>query len=183
MLPEGQWKLYGYTFERAEQLEPLPPDEEDEPPQQTPGKQPSSINGAEATPDAQKTNPPPTTGPVWTLTAQAMIDYKPVTVRSGQTAVMPFGPPYTPTVSGSNLENTKDGKRLSLAVRLVGSVGEICTSTTVNGRRARGPGSRLPIRKARSSKRAVSSMAEDTCAGTRGECHPSWPTNITSASR
>ncbi|HBO44114.1 MAG TPA: hypothetical protein DD670_09320 [Planctomycetaceae bacterium] len=139
VLPEGQWKLYGYTLECAEQLEPLPPDEDDEPPQQTPGKQPSSIHGAEAKPDAQKTNPPPSIGPMWTLTAQAMIDYKPVTVRSGQTVVMPFGPPYTPTVSGSNLENSKDGKRLSLGVRLVGSVGEVCTSTTVDGRRAPRP--------------------------------------------
>jgi hypothetical protein len=139
VLPEGQWKLYGYTIERAEQLEPLPPDDEDEPPQQTPGKQPSSIHGPETKPAAQKTNPPPLPGPVWTLTAQAMIDYKPVTVRRGETTVMPFGPPYTPTVSASNLEDTKDGKRMSLGVRLVGAVGEICTSTTVDGRRAPRP--------------------------------------------
>ena len=111
VLPEGQWKLYGYTVERTEQL----------------------------TPAAPKTQQPPPTGPIWTLTAQAMIDYKPVAVRKGETAVMPFGPPYTPTVSGSNLENTKDGKRLALGMCLVGSAGEVCTSTKVNGGRPANP--------------------------------------------
>ena len=70
-----------------------------------------------------------------TVSARATADYKPVAVRKGETAVMPFGPPYTPTVKGEFYQTNKDGKQLSLAMSLIGSVGEVCTNLTVNGGR------------------------------------------------
>ena len=63
----------------------------------------------------------------------ATTNYKAVKVRAGETAVMPFGPPYKPTVTGDFYQDGQAGKQLSLGMSLVGSAGEVCTSLMVNG--------------------------------------------------
>jgi hypothetical protein len=47
---------------------------------------------------------------------------------------MPFGPPYTPTVTASGA-----GIQVLLALSLVGSAGETCTDLTVDGGRPAKP--------------------------------------------
>ncbi len=69
--------------------------------------------------------------------AEATSAYKAVEVRRGETAVLPFGPPYKPQVTVSGFNEKNRTARLSLT--LVGSAGEICSDLEVKGSRPSKP--------------------------------------------
>ena len=68
--------------------------------------------------------------------ATATEKYKAVTVRKGETVELPFGPPYTPTVTAMSYGNPDEkAEQLSLQMGLVGGGGEECTNMMVKGSR------------------------------------------------
>ena len=128
-LPEGQWRLLSYAIERQEPEKPKPAAQE-----------PSLLQGLaeklQGMCGARKDEPKlPIERRSSTVTAYATGRYKPVTVHKGETVVLPFGPPYTPTVTADSLQGTKWFRQLSLGMSLVGSAGEVCTNMVVNGGR------------------------------------------------
>ena len=73
-------------------------------------------------------------------------------------------------------------KQLSLEMSLVGSAGEVCTNMMVNGGRPAKPEFTITDPKGKVvATGQLSSMAEASLAGTRGEYHRSWTKSITSA--
>jgi hypothetical protein len=137
-VPEGQWKLLSYTIDRTgyEKLSPSAEKKEEPKEKRTVVQALAAtlgalLGGSDAT---QLRQPKPRHTIV---SAQATAGYKPVTVRRGETVVMPFGPPYTPTVTAD--ARGEDKKVLSLAILLVGSAGEECTDLRVEGGRPQQP--------------------------------------------
>ena len=55
----------------------------------------------------------------------------PVTVREGETTTLPFGPPYKLMVEASG----RGGTTVSLALKIVGTAGEVCNNMMVDGKR------------------------------------------------
>ena len=152
-IPEGQWKLFSYTITR-QSSEPGKAVEKKTPEKKTvqnaaPAEKRSLIGVlvkqfAEAIiggSESPAVSPPSfVAGPSF-VSATATAKYKAVTVRKGQTVELPFGPPYTPTVTtmfygSSNLE----AKQVYLAMELVGVAGEGCTNMAVHGSRPGTPG-------------------------------------------
>jgi hypothetical protein len=133
-LPEGEWKLLSYTIHQTEQKKPAAGTQQakEQSEKKELSKKDSSLILAlsGALDGLLGTHSGPST-----VSAHATADYKSITVRKGETVVMPFGPPYTPTVTGDYFQDGKDGKQLSLAMSLVGSTGEVCSDLTANGRR------------------------------------------------
>ncbi len=76
--------------------------------------------------------------PTW-LSAQGRTDYPAVTVRKGETAELPFGPPYRPLVTVSRVSGSDTERTASLDMKLVGSSGEICTNVMVKGKQPEKP--------------------------------------------
>lgn len=136
-VPEGQWRLYSYTIDRTEQQKQGPAPEAKA---QTSGPRSlwdalvqtlgEVLGGGEA--DMVFEQPRQTV-----VSAQATGVYKPVTVRPGETVVMPFGPPYTPRVTADT--RSADKKELSLEMSLVGSAGEECIDLRIEGNRPQKP--------------------------------------------
>jgi hypothetical protein len=117
-LPVGRWKLLLYTLDRTSAGEPA----------KQAGKEPSSLQAAA---DAMYRGEQ-TAGPRPTLvSARAQRDYPAVEVRTGETADLRFGPPYTPKVSGT----VGPGEKVSLGMSLVGEGGEVCSNLIVAGSR------------------------------------------------
>jgi hypothetical protein len=134
-VPEGQWKLFSYTITRT-QPEPA----KATPPKTTEGK----TDKAEAS-----------RGSLWGIfgqvaeavtggsgpsiaSATATDKYKPVTVLSGETVELPFGAPYTPTVTSMTYGVSNNGQveqQTFLEMSLVGVAGESCTNMLVKGGR------------------------------------------------
>ena len=79
------------------------------------------------------------------VTAAAAKDCPTITVRPGQTAALPFGPPYKPVVTASQqfippgAAGKQAEKQLYLQLSLVGAGGEVCNNLLVNGGRPDGP--------------------------------------------
>ena len=71
------------------------------------------------------------------LSARAGDDSKPFKVTAGETAALPFGPPFAPVVTTSR--PLEAGQTASLGLTLVGSGGEICSGLTVDGNRPAAP--------------------------------------------
>ena len=131
-LPEGEWKLLSYTLDATEAEKPAPPAEtKAKPKEQTSLLQALSDSLEELIVGraAERRSGPRTS----IVTASATTKHKSVKVRAGETVVMPFGPPYTPTVTGDFFQQGKQGKELSLAMSLIGSTGEVVTNLTVDG--------------------------------------------------
>ncbi len=135
-VPEGQWKLLNYTIGQTEYEKPITPAEKKEEPKteasplQTLVDALEGLLGGSEAADSAKPRSRETTA-----MAQATAGYKPITVRAGETVTMPFGPPYTPTVTASPADRTH--ARLSMS--LIGSAGEVCTSLIIDGSRPQKP--------------------------------------------
>ena len=141
-VPEGQWKLLSYTItsRRAGQAG-----------RESGGRRrPAGEDGRKAKPAEQARL---AAGRSWAtvrrrqqrdragagpsvVSATATEKYKAVTVRKGETVELPFGPPYTPTVTAMSY-GTPNGKaeQLYLEMSLVGVAGEACTNMMVKGAR------------------------------------------------
>jgi hypothetical protein len=129
-VPAGEWKLLSYTIDLT-------------------GK-PAAKKEAEAKPAAEKkeakkkgslferlatavfgsggsiVGPPRYT----MVSASATKDCKAVTVGKGQTAKLPFGPPFRPNV---RVQYWRDDRTAQLEMQLVGVAGEVCSDLRVKG--------------------------------------------------
>ena len=135
-VPEGQWKLLSYTITHASR----PPE---------PAAKAAAKAAAEKTAKAKSgsllalfgalvgitDSDTPRTGPSL-VSATATEKYKAVTVARGETVELPFGPPYTPTVTAMSY-GTPAGQpqQTYLEMSLVGVCGEMCTNMMVKGGR------------------------------------------------
>jgi hypothetical protein len=137
-VPEGQWKLLSYSLYQTERSETVKPAEK------KPAEKKAESNASpwQALSDAiaklfggeSVAVAPPRLGPRFTMvSAQATADYKAVKVTAGKTTVLPFGPPYKPTVTKPPYV-MKAGE-VPLEMSLVGSAGEICSNLMVDGGR------------------------------------------------
>ena len=131
-LPEGDWKLLSYTIDRTGYEKPDDQAADKEKKEQAGSLLQAVVSAVVggATPNAGSISRPRYT----LVSARATGDYKPLKVRQGQTIAMPFGSPFKPIVKASF--STKDGEQTaSLAMSLVGSGGEVCSSLMVDGQR------------------------------------------------
>jgi hypothetical protein len=152
-VPEGKWKLLSYTITHAARPEPAKPAEkkaETKPADKAAKAKKSTLLGAlakqlvETIAGGESETPAATPSPVAGATlvsATATEKYKAVTVRKGKTVELPFGPPYTPTVTAMSYGNPKEQpEQLYLEMSLVGVGGEGCTNMLVKGTRPGKPG-------------------------------------------
>jgi hypothetical protein len=156
-VPEGDWKLYNYTITcapRPAPAKPVPKGTAAKPAVTAATAKNGSLfdflaNQLGVVSDEDGDMVVVSEGPVAlsvagatvaarpsTVSATGTEGYKAVTVRSGESVEMPFGPPYKPTVEAANYGNPGGkGKQVHLTMKLVGIAGEACTSMTVNGSR------------------------------------------------
>jgi len=158
-VPEGQWKLDFYEILIEPDPPPAagrpvdaPPEKRKEAPEKTPAgkeklagkkkdpaKEPVEVDfwgavlrltfGVTSPLDELQVGPPGCS----MLYARTTEECRPVVVRQGQTATLPFGPPYRPVVWAS--DDGRGSGVASLSLSLVGSGGELVDFITVNGRR------------------------------------------------
>ncbi len=150
-VPEGKWKLLSYTITCTNPAPAKPAVKAAE--RKTAAKKP-----AEKAADAKKgsllgvlakqlvetiaggsdtlvAEPSSVSGPT-IVSATATEKYKAATVRKGETIELPFGPPYTPTVTAMPYGTPKgEPAQLFLEMGLVGVGGERCTNLMVKGGR------------------------------------------------
>ena len=139
VLPEGSWRLLSYTIDQTGYDEA-----EDKPAAEEAGQeeeQESSLLGALI--GALKGAVDKSASPVFSrssytmVSAQATGRSKPVEVRAGKTAVLPFGPPYRPVVKASS--PARAGQPVSLELSIVGAASEVCSNLMVDGGRPKKP--------------------------------------------
>jgi hypothetical protein len=131
-LPEGEWRLLSYTIDQTGYEER--PAEEKEAEKEQPSLL-ETLAGALAA--LSKAAPRSISRPRYTLImGRATRDYPAVEVREGETAALPFGPPYKPTVKAAG--SSRSGA-VSLGMSLVGSGGEVCSNLIVDGGRPKAP--------------------------------------------
>jgi hypothetical protein len=114
-VPEGEWKLLSYTIRSTE------------------AEKAKKAEGDKKTPEMTDTRR------LSFVTAEIGGDYKAVKVVKGETAALPFGPPYKPMVAAEYFQDGPQRKTLSLSLALVGSAGETCSDMAVNGGRPSKP--------------------------------------------
>jgi len=143
VVPQGQWQLVNYTIDGTEAKpavttqptsvqagSPAAPD--------TPKRPRKSLFSAlvsafsDDQPTREDEHPSPTI-----VSAQARWDYKAVTVTGGQTAALPFGPPYRASVNASYYRESEGIVQLEMA--LLGTAGEQCSDLMVKGERPASP--------------------------------------------
>lgn len=138
-LPEGSWKLLSYTIDLTG-IETKKPAEE-----KKPGGEKKPAAGAakekqgtllealvQAMAGSAERSAPVQPVRMTRVSAQATRDYKPVTVRKGETVLLPFGPPYKPTVKVDYVQGAGQAR---LGMTLFGCAGERCTDMMVQGGR------------------------------------------------
>jgi len=130
-LPEGEWRLLSYTIDLTAASQPATK------PAEKPARKGglfrrlfSSVAGSD---DGDSISTPRPT----MISAAGTRDYKPVTVKKGETVELPFGPPYKPAVRVEEWRRSKDRAELSMV--LTGSAGEICTDLRVKGNQPDAP--------------------------------------------
>ncbi len=138
VVPEGQWNLVSYAIQVKDWKEP-PPAPKKEPAKKEAAKKPQSsllqtlsraILGTSVSADTEARYGPPG---YTMISAQGTRDTPPVTVRSGQTATLAFGPPYKPVVKAQAF--APGMRQVDLSMSLVGSGGEIVGNLVVDGKR------------------------------------------------
>jgi hypothetical protein len=144
VVPEGEWKLLSYTIECNEPEKPKKTEEkkpEKKGDEKKPEKKSSSMQALAKNLEAVLGGPSSPAGRNRhsVVTAEINSEYKPVKVVKGETATLPFGPPYKPTVTADYFGAEGKQKVLSLGMSLIGSAGETCSNMTVNGGRPSKP--------------------------------------------
>jgi len=144
VVPEGQWKLLSYNIEVTGWKPPAEKQEEKKPEKKDPDKKKDKSGGllaALARALVGSESPPRTsTEPMYGPPGVCMVDAHgtdkgtAVTVRGGETAAMPFGPPFRPVVE-AGVSRWEGGGEAQLSMSLVGSAGEAVSSLTIDGRR------------------------------------------------
>ncbi len=137
-VPEGQWKLLSYTIQAAETPKPKAGEQKKE---EDKGKQQNSIVEllASALPVLASTPPlraTPVPRPSY-VSARAKADFTAVKIVAGETAQMPFGPPYRPQVELARFRKGQPEAYLSMS--LIGIGGDVCDGLIVNGSQPSAP--------------------------------------------
>ena len=144
-LPAGSWKLLSYTIDRtgiAETKKPAPekkPASEKKPAAGAASKEKQGTlleALVKAMAGTAASSAPARAVRMTRVSAQATGAYKPVTVRKGETVVLPFGPPYKPVV---RVDYSQGTGQVRLGMTLFGSAGERCTDMMVQGNRPSKP--------------------------------------------
>ena len=138
-LPVGEWKLFSYTITHAEPVKPTGKAAAKTGEKETAGKaakaKDGSVLGSLGQFLAATASETARMGPSF-VSATATDKYKAVTVRQGETVELPFGPPYTPTVTAmSGPAPNGQARQVSLEMSLIGAGGEACTNLMVKGGR------------------------------------------------
>jgi len=138
-IPEGEWKLLSYTIDLTNVPEPSKPEEKKEE-KKDEAKENSGLLALGRVLESWLVGNSASIGPPGRrftyVTAGATAKYKPVKVSAGETVEFPFGPPYKPLVSvGGYMQGGGENKQVSLAMTLVGSVGEVVSDMMVGGGR------------------------------------------------
>jgi hypothetical protein len=137
-IPEGQWKLLSYTIDLTNAPEPSKPEEKKDEAKKDEAKENSGLLVLGRVLESLLGNSTPAAPPgrrFTYVTAGATAKYKPVKVSQGETVEFPFGPPYKPLVSVQDIQGGGENKQASLAMTLVGSVGEVVSDMMVGGGR------------------------------------------------
>ncbi len=109
-LPAGRWKLLSYNLQ---------------PPAQTSSSRSSKKTATAALRTVDRNY----------VSAVGTKEGSVLEVREGQTAAIPFGPPYTPVVKATR----RTGDNAMLEMALVGAGGEVCTNLLIAGRAPNDP--------------------------------------------
>jgi len=137
-LPEGSWKLLSYTIDLTGMEEKPAPAAEKSEKKDTAGQKQSDLLSAvvQALAGGAAASNPARPLRATMVSAQATNDYPPVVVRKGETATLPFGPPYKPTVK---VNYSPGPGQVQLSMTLVGVGGERCSNMMVQGGRPSKP--------------------------------------------
>jgi hypothetical protein len=132
-LPAGSWKLLSYTIDLTGIAETNKPAAEKKAAGDKKEKQ-GALLEAIVKAMAASAAPAVSAQPLRAtrVSAQATSDYKPIEVRKGETVLLPFGPPYKPTVK---VDYAQGSGQVRLGMTLFGSAGERCTDMMVQGNR------------------------------------------------
>jgi hypothetical protein len=129
-VPEGKWKLYSYSVTKDAKAADAKA-EANPSADSLLANLAASLGGSKA----------PSVALPSRVVATATEKYNPVTVRNGETVEMPFGPPYTPTVTSTTIVaalpnggSKEPVEQAYLSMTLIGVGGEAVTSLTVSGR-------------------------------------------------
>ncbi len=135
-MPEGQWKLYSYSITRET---PKVAEKAAEKPAAAHASTGSLLAGIA---ESFGIGGGPVAPPVGTPFAPSLVSatatgkYKAVTVRKGETVELPFGPPYTPTVTAMSYgAPAGEAEQTYLEMTLIGVGGEAVSDMTVKGDR------------------------------------------------
>ncbi len=138
-IPEGQWKLLSYTITCAEPAKPAAKPAAEAGAGKTAETKPAEKHGSLLAGLSQLFGGGASElarGGPSVVSATATEKYQAVTVRHGETVELPFGPPYTPTVTAMSYGPPNvQAQQLSLEMSLVGVAGEACTNMVVKGAR------------------------------------------------
>jgi hypothetical protein len=131
-LPAGSWKLLSYTIDQTPSPEPKPEAGEKKDAAGGGTSQTGLLGALAKALGVGDAGMAVSQRPLLTrVSAQATKDYKPVAVRAGATAELPFGPPYKPVV---RVDYAQAGQA-QLGLQLIGCAGERCTDMSVRGER------------------------------------------------
>jgi hypothetical protein len=142
-LPEGNWKLLGYTIDltaaRQEAQDAAGKKQKEQEAAGKKGEKPKQSALLRALAKAVAGS----AGVLSPLAAKTLVSAgagkapKPVVIRKGETVALPFGPPYKPIVKVEHLQQGAPGeqRQVRLALSLVGSGGEEVTDLLIDGRR------------------------------------------------
>jgi len=139
-LPEGNWKLLGYTIDlTAARQEAQDAAEKKRKQEEAAGDKPKSspLLKALANALAGSAAVAPPVNAATLVSAGAGKDPKPLVIRKGETVALRFGPPYKPIVKVEYLQQGAPGEQsqVRLALALIGSAGEQVTDLSIDGRR------------------------------------------------
>ncbi len=123
-VPEGEWKLLSCEIIKREKPKPLDPPKIE-------AKDSSLAKAFKQFVYSQSKSKQNEKLPS-IVSADGTAKYRAVKVEKGKTSVMPFGPPYKPTVTAIRFGGQPD---FQLTMTLVGSAGEICGSMICFNRR------------------------------------------------
>jgi len=145
-LPEGDWRLFECAIDLTE---PPPPRSRPTTTASKPSdpkrdsvaaKVVAALFGRRSDRNASRYGPT-------RVKASGTYGHPPVKVRKGETAELPFGPPYKPTVRVAYVQPAQQarggksgaGRMAQLELQILGAAREICTDLMVNGNRPRAP--------------------------------------------
>jgi hypothetical protein len=140
-VPEGEWKLYSYSITKKTPKATDKPKAADNKTAEANPNTESLLAGLAGSLGVSTGTPFPRPSLV---SATATEKYNPVTVRKGETVEMPFGPPYTPTVTVAPYgAPNEQAAQTYLEMTLIGVGGEAVTNMTVKGSRPGKPEFRI----------------------------------------